>query len=230
MSDLGLFEDDDIYGLGLGGLGLAADATTFAAYLETMLKQVEQIKSNVKSVQDRRQQMITSAQAAKLSHPDLRKPAYVDACPPGYATCEGEECPDEAEYGSVPPMYTADGSLCFFEEGVREARKKQLQTLVQRARTQSKDPRLNDTRQMEVSVQLLRDFVRLAGELTRTLNNIGKLETVDCGTVNTYYTGTDEASNKGRQAFCETLIDKDNARRCQIQDNHCVPFRAPAAV
>lgn len=224
MSELGLFLDDDDYGLGLGGLGAAADATTFAAYLQTMLQQIEQIKANVSSVQQRRKQMIVDAQTAKRTHRDLQQPAYVDECPPGYATCEGEDCPDENEYGSVPPMYTADGSLCYFEEGVRDARQKALQKLVQRAKTHKRDPRMSDTRELEVSVQLLRDFVRLAGELTRTLNNIGKLENVDCAQVNTFYRGKDEKSKQGLKAFCETLSRPNGERKCQVQQDECVPF------
>ena len=196
-----------------------------AQVLQQMLDALKTVKSTIKtaSAGPTEEQLRARRAAAMASYGD-KGDVYVDVCPPGYLACDGAdgECPDEAVYGSVPPMYNAAGEMCYVREGVLRARRSKVNELAKKARKQGRSP--YDSRAIDVSVGTLREMVRLAGQLSRALTNVGQMENVGCDTVNGFYPESTEESKKGRRAFCETLLKSDGGRKCQIGANdQCVP-------
>lgn len=196
----------------------------YTQVLRQMLEALQTVKSSVKVAGMTKEELKArrAAAAAKYTGGDV----YVDQCPPGYLACDaGDECPDEATYGSMPPMYNAAGEMCYVRQGVLEMRRAKVNELAKKARKQGRLPQ--DTRQLQTSVATLRELVGLAAKLSRALTNVGNLENVGCDTVNAFYPDGDETSKKGRRAFCETLLTTDGGRKCQIGANdQCAPFTA----
>lgn len=158
-----------------------------------------------------------------------KKDIYLDGtCPPGYLPCDDDvDCDDK--YATYPPMYNARGERCYVREGVVKADRQKVLDLVKKAKKQRRYS--NDTREMEVSVRLVREFVRLAAQLSSRLNTIGKLE-VPCEVVNGMFP-PGEANDAGRRAFCETLLNPTGdykSRKCIIgADKMCATYVPPAA-
>lgn len=206
------------------------DDVGYAQILRQMLDALDTVKSTVKaaSAAPSEEQLRARRSAAIAKYQATLKDGetgevFVDVCPPGFLACDpGDECPDEAVYGSVPPMYNAAGEMCYTRQGVLKARRSKVDELAKKARKVGRAR--YDPRAIDVSVGTLREMVRLAGQLSRALTNVGQMENVGCDTVNSFYPESTEDSKKGRRAFCETLLKPDGERKCQIGANDlCAP-------
>jgi hypothetical protein len=145
-----------------------------------------------------------------------------DSCPDGYVGWDPVEAvgadhvsPDPDEYGSA--FINKKGQQCFAVEGVRKARAHNLLADLKKAKGRKVTP--EDKRQLKVTVQMVRDFVRVGAELAKRLNDIGNAD-ISCAQVNTFY-GNEPADVKNRREFCGTLLTSDKKKKCQIVDDKC---------
>lgn len=205
LADYGYGDFDDVDYFGEDGI------------LAQMIEQLKSVKSNVLSAEERRQKVAARHAQAIAAYGD-KGDVYVDSCPPGYLACGVEEdCPDEI-YGSVPPMYNADGSKCYLSEGMMLKRREKVMELSKKVKAERSSLAMRDTREVALSVQSLREFTRLAATLVRELNSIGKVAGANqsCADVNQLYPGSDDSSKTHRAAYCENMVGANDERSCKV--------------
>ena len=223
LSDLiGSYDFDDIDSLSDAlSLSVIGEDAELIAKVVQMVRLAKLLGSRVvrTHISEEARRAASRSRATKALGSD--KLFMADTCPDGYegwdpveAVGKGHVSPDPEAYGSA--FINSKGQDCFASEGVRKARAHNLLEDLKAAK--GRKVTAQDKREIKVTVQMVRDFVRIGAELAKRLNDIGNAD-IECAQVNQFY-GDEPADVQNRREFCGTLLS-NGKKKCRLDGDLC---------